>query len=126
VLARSGDRAGPFLGLPVRKQADPVNSATTFLAALSRRSTLNAYNQATAPWLGQRNRQLAPLNRGNVTDQALAVLRTAGTRQIVVIDEPKAYKLPGQSRSVVDRLMSSGHFRLVVEDVPFTLLTFTG
>jgi hypothetical protein len=124
-LARSGDRAGPFLGLPVLGQASPVNSATTFLAAQSRRSTLNAYNQTAAPWLDARNRQLAPLNRGRVTDAALAVLRATGTRHVVVIDEPNQYR-PGQSRAVVDRLLASGHFQLAVEDGPLTLLTLTG
>lgn len=124
-LARSGDRAGPFLGLPVKGQAYPVNSATTFLAAQSRRSTLNAYNQTAAPWLETRNDQLASLNQGKVTDGALAVLRATGTRQVVVVDEPSTFK-PGQSRAVVDRLLASGHFRLVVEDNPLTLLTFTG
>jgi hypothetical protein len=124
-LARSGDQAGPFLGLPVKDQADPVNSATTFLAAQSRRSTLNAYNQTAAAWLAARNQQLAPLNQGKLTDGALAVLRATGTRQVVVVDEPNTFK-PGQSRAVVDRLLASGHFRLVVEDNPLTLLTFTG
>jgi hypothetical protein len=124
-LARSGDRAGPFLGLPVLEQAYPLNSAATFLAAQSRRGTLNAYNQTAAPWLDARNRQLAPLNRGMVTDAAVAVLRATGTRQLVVIDEPNAYR-PGQSRAVVDRLLASGHFQLAAEDSPLTLLTFIG
>lgn len=86
---------------------------------------LNAYNQTAAPWLEVRNRQLASLTGGNVTASALAVLRANGTRQVVVIDERNYFK-PGQPRTVVDRLVSSGHFALVVEDGPFTLLSFTG
>jgi hypothetical protein len=103
----------------------PVNSATTFLAAQSRRATLNAYNQTSAPWLAARNQQLAPLNRGTVTDEALAVLRATGTRQVVVIDGQRGFK-PGQARAVADRLVASGHFQRVAFDDPLTLLRFTG
>jgi hypothetical protein len=125
LLARSGDRDGPFLGLPVLGQTHPENSRSTYLAAQSRRSVLNAYNQTTAPWLEARNRQLAPLNGGKVTAGALAALRATGTRQVVVIDERNFYE-PGEPRTVAARLLASGHFSLVVEDGPFTLLRFTG
>ena len=125
VLTGSGRRVGPFLGLPILAQTHPENSDATYLAAQSRRSTLNAYNQSPAPWLEARNRQLASLNRGNVTAGALAVLRATGTRQVVVIDERNFFR-PGQQQTVVDRLVSSGYFALVVEDGPFTLLSFSG
>lgn len=124
-LASAGDREGPFLGLPVMPQEWPLNSATTFLAAQSRRATLNAYNQTSAPWLAARNHQLAQLDGGIVTDEALAVLRATGTRQVVVIDGQSGSK-PGQARAVADRLVASGHFQRVAFDDPLTLLRFTG
>jgi hypothetical protein len=124
-LAQAGDRAGPFLGIPLKPQEMPVNSATTFLAAQARRATLNAYNQTSAPWLAERNERLAKLNDGIVTEEALAVLRSTGTRQVVVIDGQSGSK-PGQARAVADRLVASGHFQRVTSDDPLTLLRFTG
>jgi hypothetical protein len=120
-LRAAGDRAGPILGVPVREQV----SATSYVAALSRRRALNAYNQTPAPWLAERMRWLAPLSDGKTGAAALEVLRGTGTTQLVVINEPHAYG-PGDWRAVVDRLVASGHFRLVVSDGPLALLEVTG
>jgi hypothetical protein len=120
-LRGAGDRAGPILGVPVREQV----SATSYVAALSRRRALNAYNQTPAPWLNERMRQLQPISRGRVDPAALEVLRGTGTTQVVVINEPHIYQ-PGQWRRVVDKLVASGHFRLALTDGPFALLELTG
>jgi hypothetical protein len=120
-LRAAGDRAGPILGVPVREQV----SATSYVAALSRRRALNAYNQTPAPWLNERMRRLQPISRGRAGPAALAVLRATGTTQVVVINEPHVYR-PGQWRRVVDRLVASGRFRLVLTDGPFALLELTG
>jgi hypothetical protein len=120
-LRDAGDGAGPFLGLPVDGPTVPWNAASTYLASQTSRRTLNAYNQSPAPWLEARAAALDPLNRGLVDDAALAVLRATGTRQVVVIDEPHIYCC-GQWRRVVDGLVASGRFRLVVDDPPFALL----
>jgi hypothetical protein len=120
-LRAAGDRAGPFLGLPVDGPTVPWNAASTYLASQTGRRTLNAYNQSPAPWLEARAAALHPLSRGRVDDAALAVLRGTGTRQLVVIDESHIYCCD-QWRRVVDRLLASGHFRLVVDDPPFALL----
>jgi hypothetical protein len=124
-LRAAGDRAGPFLGLPVDGPTVPWNAASTYLASQTRRRTLNAYNQSPAPWLEARAAALDPLNRGRVDDAALAALRETGTRQVVVIDEPHIYCC-GEWRRVVDGLVASGHFRLVVDDPPFALLELVG
>jgi hypothetical protein len=120
-LRGAGGRAGPILGVPVREQV----SATSYVAALSRRWALNAYNQTPAPWLNERMRQLQPISRGRVDPAALEVLRGTGTTQVVVINEPHIYR-PGQWRQVVDKLVASGHFRLALTDGPFALLELTG
>jgi hypothetical protein len=39
----------------------------------------------------------------------------------VVINEPHAYE-PGEWRATVDRLVATGHFRLVASDEPLALL----
>jgi hypothetical protein len=120
-LRAAGDRAGPILGVPVRGQV----SATSYVAALSRRRALNAYNQTPAPWLDERMRLLGPMGAGRVNPDALGILRATGTTQVVVINEPHIYE-PGRWRTVVDRLVASGHFRLAVTDGPFALLEPTG
>jgi hypothetical protein len=124
-LRAAGDRAGPFLGLPVSGPTVPWNSASTYLASHTGRRTLNAYNQSPMPWLEARAATLDPLNHGRVDDTAVAVLRATGTRQVVVIDEPHIYCC-GQWRGVVDGLVASGRFRLVVDDPPFALLELAG
>ena len=124
-LRKAGDDAGPVLGLPALKPTVTWNSATTYLAAQSRRRTLNAYNQTPARWLEDRMDRLAGLNRGLVEPDALTVLRITGTRQVVVVDEPRVFA-PGQWQEVVDRLVASGAFRLVVTDGPLALLEVTG
>jgi hypothetical protein len=124
-LRKAGDDAGPVLGLPALKPTVSWNSATTYLAAQSRRRTLNAYNQTPARWLEDRMDRLAGLNRGLVEPDALTVLRITGTRQVVVVDEPRVFA-PGQWQEVVDRLVASGAFRLVVTDGPLALLEVTG
>jgi hypothetical protein len=120
-LRAAGDRAGPFLGLPVDGPTVPWNAASTYLASQTGRRTLNAYNQAPTPWLEERASVLNPLNRGRVDGAALAVLRATGTRQVVVIDESHIYCCD-EWRQVVDGLVASGHFRLVARDRPFALL----
>jgi hypothetical protein len=124
-LRSAGDRAGPVLGLPVLSRTTTWNSATTYLAALARRRTLNAYNQTWAPWLDERLARLDPLNRGVADPAALAILRATGTRQVVVIDEPRAFP-PGAWRRTIDALVGSGRFRLAAEDGPVALLEVTG
>jgi hypothetical protein len=121
-LRSAGDRAGPFLGLPVHGPTVPWNAASTYLASQSRRRTLNAYNQSPMDWLEARAAALEPLNRGRVDDAALAVLRATGTRQVVVVNEPHVYPCCRAWREVVDGLVASGRFRLVVDDPPFALL----
>jgi hypothetical protein len=123
-LAAAGDAAGPVLGLPAPGKTSNFNAATTYVAALSRRRSLNAYNQTPAPWLDDRLATLWPLTGGRVTEPALAVLRQTGTRHVVVIDDARMYP-GGEWRSVIDRLTASGSFRLVVEDGPMALLELT-
>ena len=94
------------------------------MAALSRRRALNAYNQTPAPWLSERLRRLRPLNRGSADPAALQLLRSIGITQVVVTNEPAHYE-PGHWRSVIDRLVASGHFHLVVSDGPLALLELT-
>jgi hypothetical protein len=124
-LRAAGDEAGPVLGVPIMAQAVTWNSATTYLGAQSRRRTLNAYNQTPAPWQAERVARLDPLNRGQADPAALEVLRQTGTRQVVVIDEPRVFA-PGEWQATVDALVASGHFRLVTRDGPLALLELTG
>jgi hypothetical protein len=124
-LRAAGDGAGPVLGLPIMPQAVTWNSATTYLAAQSRRRTLNAYNQTPAPWQADRVARLDPLNHGRADPAALQILRQTGTRQVVVIDEPRVFA-PGEWQATVDALLASGRFRLVTRDGPLALLELTG
>jgi len=124
-LRAAGDRAGPVLGVPIMPQAVTWNSSSTYLAAQSRRRTLNAYNQTPAPWQADRVARLDPLNHGRAAPAALEVLRQTGTRQIVVIDEPRVFA-PGEWQATVDALVASGRFRLVTRDGPLALLELTG
>jgi hypothetical protein len=124
-LRAAGDRAGPVLGVPVMPQAATWNSSSTYLAAQSRRRTLNAYNQTPAPWLVDRVARLDPLNHGQAAPAALEVLRQTGTRQVVVIDEPRVFA-PGEWQATVDALVASGRFHLVTRDGPLALLELTG
>jgi hypothetical protein len=119
-LRAAGDQAGPILGVPVRKQV----SATSYVAALSRRRALNAYNQTPAPWHSERMRRLEPIGGGRVDPAAVEILRATGTTQLVVINELHIHK-PGRWQTVIDRLVASGHFRLVTADGPFALLELT-
>jgi hypothetical protein len=121
-LQAAGDRAGPFLGLPVYRQTYPWNAASTYLASQTGRRVLNAYNQSSTSWLNARADALAPLNDGRVDAGAVATLRATGTRQVVVINESHVYCCDKDWRAVVDQLVGSGQFRLVVEDTPFALL----
>jgi hypothetical protein len=121
-LEGAGDGAGPFLGLPVYGQTYPWNAASTYLAAQSGRRVLNAYNQSSTSWLNARAAALAPLNEGRADPAALATLRATGTRQVVVINESHIYCCGTNWHDVVDRLVASGQFRLVVDDTPFALL----
>jgi hypothetical protein len=120
-LRADGDGAGPVLGVPILGQAVTWNSASTYIGAQSRRRTLNAYNQTPAPWLADRVARLEPLNRGQADPAALAVLDQTGTRQVVVVDEPRVFA-PGEWQATVDRLVASGQFRLVARDGPLALL----
>jgi hypothetical protein len=124
-LRAAGDGAGPVLGVPILGQAVTWNSVSTYLGAQSRRRTLNAYNQTPAPWLADRVARLEPLNRGLADPAALEALRQTGTRQVVVIDEPRVFA-PGEWQATVDRLVTSGQFRLVARDGPLALLELTG
>jgi hypothetical protein len=124
-LRSAGDGAGPILGVPIMAQAVTWNSATTYLSAQSRRRTLNAYNQTPAPWQAERVARLDPLNRGQAAPAALEVLRQTGTRQVVLIDEPRVFAT-GEWQATVDALVASGHFRLVTHDGPLALLELTG
>jgi hypothetical protein len=124
-LRATGDRSGPLVGVPVARQVGPLNSTTTYVAALSRRRALNAYNQTPAPWLPSRLTRLRALNEGKADPDALEVLRSTGTTQIVVVNDPGQFE-PGQWRLVIDRLVASGHFHLVVSDGPLALLQRTG
>ncbi|HYY78261.1 MAG TPA: hypothetical protein VFD04_03640 [Actinomycetes bacterium] len=117
----AGDRAGPVLGVPVLVPSATWNSATTYLAAQSRRRALNAYNQTPAPWLEERLTRLDPLNHGQADPAALDILRQTGTRQVVVIDEPRVFAA-GEWQATVDALVASGRFRLVLEAAPLALL----
>jgi len=119
-LRAAGDQAGPILGVPVRKQV----AATSYVAVLSRRRALNAYNQTPAPWQDERMRHLEPIGAGRVDPAALEILRATGTNQLVVINELHIYE-PGRWRTVIDRLVASGRFRLVTTDGPFALLELT-
>jgi hypothetical protein len=121
-LQAAGNRAGPFLGLPVYGQTYPWNAASTYLASQTGRRVLNAYNQSSTSWLNARAAALAPLNQGRVDSAALAALHATGTRQVVVINESHVYCCGKDWHTVVDQLVSSGHFRLVVDDTPFALL----
>ena len=124
-LRAAGDRAGPVLGVPVMPQAATWNSSSTYLAAQSRRRTLNAYNQTPAPWLVDRVARLDPLNHGQAAPAALEVLRQTGTRQVVVIDDPRVFA-PGEWQATVDALVASGRFHLITRDGPLALLELTG
>jgi len=123
-LRAAGDGAGPILGIPVLGPGVTWNSATTYLAAQSRRRSLNAYNQTPAPWLAERLARLDPLNRGSADPALLDLLRTTGTSQVVVVDEPRVFG-PGQWQATVDALLASGHFRLVALQEPLALLERT-
>jgi hypothetical protein len=124
-LRAAGDGAGPVLGVPILGQSVTWNSVSTYIGAQSRRRTLNAYNQTPAPWLADRVARLEPLNRGLADPAALEVLRQTGTRQVVVVDEPRVFA-PGEWQATVDRLVASGRLRLVARDGPLALLELTG
>ena len=124
-LRAAGDGAGPVLGVPILGQAETWNSSTTYIGAQSRRRVLNAYNQTPAPWQAERVARLDPLNRGQADPAALEVLRQTGTRQVVVVDEPRVFA-PGEWQATVDRLVASGQFRLVTRDGPLALLELAG
>jgi hypothetical protein len=121
-LHTSGDGAGPFVGLPAYGQTFPWNAASTYLASQTGRRTLNAYNQSSSSWLDDRAAVLAPLNQGDPDPAAIAALRKTGTRQLVVVDESHVYCCGRNWHQVVDKLVASGQFRLVVDDAPFALL----
>jgi hypothetical protein len=124
-LRAAGDGAGPVLGVPILGQAVTWNSVSTYIGAQSRRRVLNAYNQTPAPWQADRVARLEPLNAGRPTPAALEVLRQTGTRQVVVVDEPRVFA-PGEWRATVDALVASGRFRLVARDGPLALLELLG
>jgi hypothetical protein len=124
-LRAAGDGAGPVLGVPILGQSVTWNSVSTYLGAQSRRRVLNAYNQTPAPWQAERVARLDPLNRGRADPAALAVLAATGTRQVVVVDEPRVFA-PGEWQATVDALAASGRFRLVTRDGPLALLELTG
>jgi hypothetical protein len=124
-LRSAGDGAGPVLGVPILGQAVTWNSVSTYIGAQSRRRVLNAYNQTPAPWQADRVARLEPLNDGRATPAALELLRRTGTRQVVVVDEPRVFA-PGEWRATVNALVASGRFRLVVRDGPLALLELTG
>jgi hypothetical protein len=124
-LRAAGDGAGPVLGLPILEQSVTWNSASTYLGAQSRRRVLNAYNQTPAPWLAERAARLAPLNHGRADPAALEVLRQTGTRQVVVVAEPRVFA-PGQWQATIDGLVASGRFAEAARDGPLVLLELTG
>jgi hypothetical protein len=124
-LRAAGDGAGPVLGVPMLGQSVTWNSVSTYLGAQSRRRVLNAYNQTPAPWQAERVARLEPLNHGRADPAALKVLRQTGTRQVVVVDEPRVFA-PGEWQATVDGLVASGRFRLVAQDGPLALLELTG
>jgi hypothetical protein len=124
-LRSAGDGAGPILGVPVLRPPETWNSATTYLAAQARRRAINAYTQTSAPWLAARLAALAPLNHGQADPAALQILRDTGTRQVVVIDEPRVFA-PGEWQATVDALVASGRFRLVRQAAPLALLELSG
>ena len=124
-LRAATDGAGPVLGVPILGQSVTWNSVSTYLGAQSRRRVLNAYNQTPAPWQAERVARLEPLNHGRVDPAALGVLAATGTRQVVVVDEPRVFA-PGEWQAVVDGLVASGRFRLVARDGPLALLELTG
>ena len=124
-LRAAGDEAGPILGVPVSNQTTTWTSVHTYTGAITRRRTLNAYNQTPAPWLGERLARLEPLNRGIADPSALEVLRETGTRQVLVVDEPHIFR-PGEYDATVRALAASGRFRVAVADGPMTLLDVTG
>lgn len=121
-LKAAGDRAGPFVGLPIYGQTYPWNAASTYLASQTGRRVLNAYNQSSTSWLNARAAALAPLNQGQVDAAALQALRATGTHQVVVINESHVYCCGRDWHAVVDDLVRSGQFRLVADDTPFALL----
>jgi hypothetical protein len=124
-LRAAGDGAGPVLGVPILGQSVTWNSVSTYIGAQSRRRVLNAYNQTPAPWQAERVARLEPLNRGRADPAALEVLAATGTRQVVVVDEPRVFA-PGEWQAAVDGLVASGRFRLVARDGPLALLELTG
>jgi hypothetical protein len=124
-LRAAGDGAGPVLGVPILGQSVTWNSVSTYLGAQSRRRVLNAYNQTPAPWQAERVARLEPLNHGRADPAALEVLAATGTRQVVVVDEPRVFA-PGEWQATVDGLVASGRFRLVARDGPLALLELTG
>ena len=124
-LRSAGDQAGPVLGLPALKPHVTWNSASTYLAAQSRRRVLNAYNQTPARWLDDRMKRLEPLNRGVADPAALEVLRTTGTHQVLVIDEPRVFAA-GEWEQTLGGLIRSGRFRLAERDGPLALLELVG
>ena len=69
--------------------------------------------------------RLDPLNRGLADPAALEVLRRTGTRQVVVVDEPRVFA-PGEWQATVNGLLAAGRFRLVARDGPLALLELTG
>jgi hypothetical protein len=113
------EEQAPFLGLPIGRPVKGGNSGSTYVAALARRRTLNAYNQTPAPWLEARAARLALLNRGVVRPEALAELRSTGTRQVLIVN---MVAIPLRWERIVDRLVASGHFHLVGAKGPFALL----
>jgi hypothetical protein len=124
-LRAAGDGAGPVLGVPILGESVTWNSVSTYLGAQSRRRVLNAYNQTPAPWQAERVARLEPLNHGRAEEAALEVLAATGTRQVVVVDEPRVFA-PGEWQAAVDGLVASGRFRLVAHDGPLALLELTG
>lgn len=122
-LRAAGDQAGPIVSVPVLPDVSSTTAAATYVAALGRRRTLNAYNQSAAPWQVERMRRLVPLNRGRIDAAALEVLAGTGTTQVVVINRPM--HKPGEWRAIVAALVASGRFRLVVSDRPLALLERT-
>ncbi len=69
--------------------------------------------------------RLEPLNRGVADVGALEVLRTSGTRYVLVVDEPRVFAR-GEWRQTVAALVASGRFKLLVADGPLALLELVG